>query len=346
MSSDTTSGTGTDEPHSADRDNYPSKSGPFVRIENLKKYYPIKGGILRRRVGDVKAVDDVSITIEQGETYGLVGESGCGKTTLGRTIVQLLDATAGEVWFNDQELTALTRREKRQIRGDIQIIFQDPASSLNPRMNVEQLLEEPMRSLTDWSKEKRKSRVRSLIQEVDLSVEHLARSPHEFSGGQQQRIAIARALSVNPKFIVADEPTSALDVSVQAKILNLLDNLQSKYDLTYLFISHDLSVIRHICDRVGVMYLGQIAEVAPTKDLFEDPKHPYTKALLSSVPTETGLRDDRIKLEGDVPSPEDPPSGCRYHTRCQEYIGNICENEKPEQVTIKEDHRCACHHYG
>lgn len=343
MSSDVTPGIGSEDRHSAEGNL--SRSDSFVRVKQLKKYYPIKGGILRRRVGDVKAVDDVSIAIERGETYGLVGESGCGKTTLGRTVVQLLDATAGEVWFGDQELTSLSRREKRQIRADIQIIFQDPASSLNPRMNVEQLIEEPMKSLTDWSKQKRKSRVRSLIQEVNLSLEHLSRSPHEFSGGQQQRIAIARALSVNPKFIVADEPTSALDVSVQAKILNLLDELQNKYDLTYLFISHDLSVIRHICDRVGVMYLGQIAEVASTEDLFADPKHPYTKALLSSVPTATGLQDDRIKLEGDVPSPENPPSGCRYHTRCQEYIGNICEEEHPEEVSIGEDHRCACHHY-
>lgn len=319
---------------------------PLVQIRNLKKYYPIKGGILRRHVGDVKAVDGISLDIERGETYGLVGESGCGKSTFGRTVMQLLDATEGEIRFEGRDLTSLSRGEKRRIRKDMQIIFQDPASSLNPRMNVEQLIEEPMRSLTDWPREKRQDRVRQLIEEVNLSEEHLSRSPHEFSGGQQQRIAIARALSVNPKFIVADEPTSALDVSVQAKILNLLEELQSEYDLTYLFISHDLSVIRHICDRVGVMYLGKMAEVAPTDDLFRDPKHPYTKALLSSVPTETGLQDDRIELEGDVPSPENPPSGCRYHTRCQEYIGPVCEEDEPDEIPVGENRRCACHHYG
>lgn len=318
---------------------------PLVRIRNLKKYYPIKGGILKRRIGDVKAVDGVSLDIRRGETYGLVGESGCGKSTLGKTVMNLLDSTDGTIEFDGRDITRLPKREMKRVRKDMQIIFQDPASSLNPRMTVEGLIEEPMRSLTDWPREKRKDRVKSLIEEVNLSTDHLTRNPHEFSGGQQQRIAIARALSVNPQFIVADEPTSALDVSVQAKILNLMGNLQDEYDLTYLFISHDLSVIKHICDRVGVMYLGEMAEVALTEELFESPKHPYTRALLSSVPEVGGLQDDRITLEGSVPSPENPPSGCRYHTRCQEYIGDMCEERKPPLEELEPGHECACHHY-
>ena len=320
-------------------------SDVILRIENLKKYYPIKGGILQRRVGDVKAVDDVTLEIKRGETYGLVGESGCGKSTLGKTISRLLDSSGGKIVFDGKDITNLSKRDMGELRTDLQIIFQDPASSLNPRMNVGQLIEEPMKSLTDWSKEKRRERVQSLITEVNLSEEHLSRAPHEFSGGQQPRIAIARALSVNPKFIVSDEPTSALDVSVQAKILNLMSDLQDEYDLTYLFISHDLSVIRHICDRVGVMYLGQLAEQAPTENIFQSPKHPYTKALLSSVPEIGGLAEDRVHLKGTVPSPENPPSGCRFHTRCQEYIGEICEAENPELQEVAVNHQCACHHY-
>ncbi|NUE03679.1 ATP-binding cassette domain-containing protein [Halorubraceae archaeon YAN] len=317
----------------------------LLTVTDLKKYYPVKGGILRRRVGDVKAVDGVSMEIHTGETYGLVGESGCGKSTFGKTITRLVESTDGSIIFDGKDITQLSKSEMNALRKDIQIIFQDPASCLNPRMNVRQLIEEPMSSLTDWSQEEKNKRVHKLIKDVNLSVEHLSRPPHEFSGGQQQRIAIARALSVEPKLIVADEPTSALDVSVQAKILNLLKNLQAEYNLTYLFISHDLSVIKHICDRVAVMYLGQIAEESPTQKLFEAPKHPYTKALLSSVPKIGGFQDDRIKLQGTVPSPENPPSGCRYHTRCQEYIGEICEEEVPKLKTIGEDNLCACHHY-
>lgn len=317
----------------------------LVELRNVRKYYPIHSGILKRHTGDVKAVDGVSFDIRQGEIFGLVGESGCGKSTLGKTVIRLLEPTDGEIVFDGTDLSSLSSSELRKRRRNIQMIFQDPASSLNPRMSVEQLIEEPMESLTDWPKERRKKRVRELIQEVDLSIDHLPRRPHEFSGGQQQRIAIARALSVNPQFIVADEPTSALDVSVQAKILNLLKDLQTEYDLTFLFISHDLSVIRNLCDRVAVMYLGEIAEVAPTDVLFERPKHPYTKALLSSVPTVNGLQEDRIQLEGDVPSPENPPTGCRYHTRCQEYIGPVCENESPELKLVDNNQVCACHHY-
>jgi peptide/nickel transport system ATP-binding protein/oligopeptide transport system ATP-binding protein len=315
--------------------------------EDVKKYFPIRSGILRRQTGNVKAVDGVSFSLDRGETLGLVGESGCGKSTLGKTLVRLHEATGGSIYFDGEDVTEMSKDRLRQLRQDVQIIFQDPGSSLNPRMTVADLITEPMRSLTDWDRETRQARLHELLEEVDLQENHLKRAPHEFSGGQQQRIAIARALSVNPQLVVADEPTSALDVSVQAKILNLMSDLQDTYDLTYLFISHDLSVIRHICDRIAVMYLGQLAEVAPADELFDDPKHPYTRALLSGVPRPSPEpMSDRLILEGSVPSPENPPTGCRFHTRCQEYIGDVCETENPQLLDVGDSHVCACHHYS
>lgn len=318
----------------------------ILSAEDLKKHFPVKGGILQRQVGSVRAVDGVSFGLEEGKTLGLVGESGCGKSTLGKTLMRLHEPTEGRIRFDGQDITDLGKSELRTIRRNMQIIFQDPASSLNPRMSVAELIQEPMQTLTDWSKERCETRTIELIKEVGLQEHHLQRTPHEFSGGQQQRVAIARALSVNPKLIVADEPTSALDVSVQAKILNLMSDLQESYELTYLFISHDLSVIKHICDEVAVMYLGQFVETASTEQIFDEPKHPYTRALMSAVPRASAERmTDRIVLEGDVPSPQDPPSGCRYHTRCQEYIGEVCETDDPEFAEPEEGQQCACHHY-
>jgi peptide/nickel transport system ATP-binding protein/oligopeptide transport system ATP-binding protein len=318
----------------------------LLAADEVEKYFPIRSGVLKRHTGDVKAVDGVSFEIRQGETLGLVGESGCGKSTLGKTMMRLLDPTGGRIYFDGEDITDVSRKRLRELRQNMQIIFQDPGSSLNPRMTVADLITEPMRSLTDWDEDERQDRLYELIDEVDLQENHLTRAPHEFSGGQQQRIAIARALSVNPSLIVADEPTSALDVSVQAKILNLMEDLQDTYDLTYLFISHDLSVIKHICDRVAVMYLGELAEVAPAEQLFADPKHPYTRALLSGVPRASAEpMDDRIILDGSVPSPENPPSGCRFHTRCPEYIGDVCETDDPELESVGDGHTCACHHY-
>ena len=302
----------------------------LLRVRHLKKYFPIRGGLFSREVARVHAVDDVSFDIRPGETLGLVGESGCGKSTTGRTILRLVEPTAGEVWFEDRNVTALDKRALRQIRKEMQIIFQDPYASLNPRMTVRSIIGEALviHKLAR-SRREREERVVQLLETVGLSAEHLRRYPHEFSGGQRQRIGIARALAVSPKLIVADEPVSALDVSIQAQIINLLEELQQKFGLTYLFIAHDLSVVEHISTRVAVMYLGKLVEVAPAKELYTNPKHPYAEALLSAVPIpDPAMRRRRILLEGDVPSPIRPPSGCRFHTRCPIRVPSCAENDQ------------------
>ena len=303
---------------------------PLLRISNLKKYFPIRGGLFSREVARVHAVDDVSFSLLKGETLGLVGESGCGKSTTGRCILRLIEPTAGEVWFEDKNVTTLDKRSLRHLRRDMQIIFPDPYASLNPRMTVGSIIGEALviHKLAK-SKRERDERVVHLLETVGLSADHLRRYPHEFSGGQRQRIGIARALAVSPKLIVADEPVSALDVSIQAQVINLLEDLQKQFNLTYLFIAHDLSVVEHISTRVAVMYLGKIVEIAPAKELYTNPKHPYTEALLSAVPIpDPAIKRKRILLEGDVPSPIKPPSGCRFHTRCPIRVPSCSENEQ------------------
>ncbi len=316
----------------------------ILKIEGLKKWFPITGGVFSRVIGWVKAVDGVSFAVKKGETLGVVGESGCGKTTTGRTILRLIEPTEGKAIFEGMDIFSLNKTELRRIRRDIQIIFQDPYASLNPRMTVGDIVGEALdiHKLVKTKKE-REEKISELLDVVGLLPQHMRRYPHEFSGGQRQRIGIARALAVQPKFIVADEPVSALDVSIQAQVINLLEDLQEKFKLTYLFIAHDLSVVRHISTRVAVMYLGKLVELAETEELFEHPAHPYTEALLSAVPIpDPEVKKQRIILEGDVPSPVNPPSGCRFHTRCR-YAKPICKEKEPELKDLGGGHYVACH---
>ncbi|MFW6381022.1 MAG: ABC transporter ATP-binding protein [Bacillota bacterium] len=316
----------------------------LLEIRNLKKYFPVKKGVFRRTVGYVKAVDNISFTINKGETLGLVGESGCGKSTAGRTILRLLEATSGNIFFEGKNLLEMDKKELRSMRKEMQIIFQDPYASLNPRMTVADIVGEPLEihNLVNNKKEQ-EARVRDLLSRVGLGPEYLRRYPHEFSGGQRQRIGVARALAVDPKLIIADEPVSALDVSIQAQVINLLQDLQQDFDLTYLFIAHDLSLVKHISDRVAVMYLGKLVEVASKKELFNNPLHPYTRSLLSAIPVADPTFDkERIILKGDVPSPVDPPSGCRFHPRCPEAM-DICSQQEPEFKEYDQEHFAACH---
>lgn len=316
----------------------------LLELKNVKKYFPVKAGVFRRTVDYVKAVDDVSFHIFKGETLGLVGESGCGKSTTGRTILRLLEATEGDIYFEGKNLVELGKKELRDIRKDMQIIFQDPYASLNPRMTVADIVGEPLdiHNLVD-NKQERNERVLEILDTVGLSEDHMKRYPHEFSGGQRQRIGVARALAVDPKLIIADEPVSALDVSIQAQVINMMQELQDDFDLTYLFIAHDLSVVKHISDRIAVMYLGKLVEVADKTELFENTLHPYTQALLSAIPIADPTYDkERIILEGDVPSPVDPPSGCRFHPRCPKAM-DVCSEKEPEFKDYGDGHFAACH---
>lgn len=318
---------------------------PLVQVENLKMHFPIKGGPLGKTVSAVKAVDGVSFHINKGETLGLVGESGCGKSTTGRMLLRLLEPSEGSIYFEGQDITKLSGNELRKMRRNMQMVFQDPFASLNPRHTIGKILEEPLIVHGVKDRLERKRRVKELLEVVGLSTYHASRYPHQFSGGQRQRIGIARALAIHPKLIIADEPVSALDVSIQSQVLNLLQDLQQEYELTYLFIAHDLGVVRHISDRVGVMYLGQLVEISETEDLYDKPLHPYTQALLSAVPiADVSYRRERIILEGDVPSPVNPPTGCPFHTRCPKAF-EPCSAARPQLSEIDPGHYVACHLY-
>lgn len=325
-----------------EKDKKTSPRRVLVEVKNLVKYFPVRSGLLQRVSAQVKAVDDVSFFIYEGETFGLVGESGCGKTTIGRTILRLVSATSGEVVFDGQDLFELKASDLKKIRQDIQIIFQDPYSSLDPRMPIGESISEGLRIHTDKSGQERYDVVVEMLTRVGMRADHARRYPHEFSGGQRQRIGIARALALRPKFIVCDEPVSALDVSIQAQVLNILKELQKDFGLTYLFIAHNLSVVEHFSDRVGVMYLGKMVEMASRDDLYADPLHPYTQALMSAIPVpDPTARRQRVILQGDVPSPLNPPSGCRFHTRCP-LAFDKCSQEEPIFKDYGNNHYVAC----
>lgn len=317
----------------------------LIEIKNLKKHFPIKKGFFRKNHLSVKAVDDISFAIKKGETFGLVGESGCGKSTTGRTIIRLYEPTAGQIMFDGVDLSTLKESELMPYRKRIQMIFQDPYASLNTRMTVADIIGEPLDIHNMAKGTERQERIFELLETVGLSRDHASRYPHEFSGGQRQRIGIARALAVDPDFIICDEPISALDVSIQAQVVNMLEDLQKERKLTYLFIAHDLSMVKYISDRIGVMYLGKMAEIAPSKALYSKPLHPYAQALLSAIPVpdpEVMRNSKRIIIEGDVPSPINPPSGCTFRTRCP-YAKELCSNVMPELVEVESEHWVACH---
>jgi len=332
---------------------------PILVTKDLKKYFPIRGGLLGTRKGEVKAVDNVNLAIMKGETFGLVGESGCGKTTYGKTIIRLLKPDSGRIFFNSDgslpedpsdelnqfDIAGLTRGKLKSLRRNMQIVYQNPSTSLNPRMLVKDIVAEPLIIHKICKGEEAEKRVLALFEDVGLASEHLRRYPHEFSGGQRQRIAIARALITHPKFIVLDEPTSSVDVSVRASLLQLFKELQQKMGLTYLFISHDLSVVEALCDRVAVMYLGKVVEVAGSEELFDNPLHPYTKALFSAIPiADPKTKRKRIILKGEPPSPANPPAGCRFHPRCSQAM-DVCRSEEPKLREVKPKHMVACHLY-
>ncbi|MCE5171953.1 dipeptide ABC transporter ATP-binding protein [Paenibacillus profundus] len=315
----------------------------LLQVRNLKKHYPIRQGLLNKQVGSVKSVDGLNFDIYEGETFGIVGESGCGKSTTGRSVLRLIEPTEGEVWFQGRNLMELSSKELRLLRPDMSMIFQDPYASLNPRWTVQRILEEPLQTHQSLRTSERKQHVQELMERVGLSSFQANRFPHEFSGGQRQRVGIARALALNPKFIVCDEPVSALDVSIQSQVLNLMQDLQEQSKLTYMFISHDLSVVKFLCTRVGVMYLGKMVELAPKRKLYANPLHPYTKALMSAVPVPNPkAKKERIVLTGEVPSAKNPPQGCAFHLRCP-IATEHCRSVQPEWREADEEHWVACH---